>query len=336
MQNKTKAFDGDKIVRDRNSIHTQPVSSPGEFSHIAATFLANTPVLKTRETYARELGFFASWYGGDGSINDVTFEELLRYKVMLEEKYSPATVAKKIAALKSFFGFAKRIKAIPENPAAELRVGGPIKNRLPAHLTVEEVQRLIKMPDRRTTLGKRDAAILSLLPSTGMRREELITLTMGSFIYHTEKYKQKAKVYVKILGKGNRERMVMVHEDVLPYIEDWVRVRPETDHDHFFTTREGRPLSAKAVRYLIEKHGKAAGIPGEKLHPHSFRHTFCINLAQAEVPLHIIQELAGHRRLNTLRIYLRVTQGEADKAIARLPGWNMKRKKGQEVFGGSQ
>jgi len=99
----------------------------------------------------------------------------------------------------------------------------------------------------------------------------------------------------------------------------------------FFTTREGKPLSTKAIRYLIKKHGKTAGIPDEKLHPHSFRHAFCVNLARAEVPLHIIQELSGHKTLNTLRIYLRITREETDRAIAKLPSWN-KHKSGQAVF----
>lgn len=305
--------------------------SPNELIHIAAQFLANTPVPKTRETYGRELGFFISWYGRDGNIANITFEDLLGYKVMLEGQYSPATVTKKVAALKSFFKFAKRTKAISDNPAEDLRVAKPIKNRIPTHLTVQEVERLIRMPDRRTIMGKRDAAILALLPNTGMRREEFINLRMGSFIYHTEKHKQKLKAYVKIRGKGNKERMVMVHEDVLPYLEDWVMVRPESKHDYFFTTREGKPLTAKAIRYLIQKHGKAAGIPDDKLHPHSFRHTFCMNLARGEVPLHIIQELTGHKTLNTLKIYLKVTQEETDKAIAKLPTWNRNRK-GQPIF----
>lgn len=306
--------------------NTHLSNSSGEFFHVARQFLANTPVLETRETYARELGFFISWYGQDGSIANIGFEDLLKYKVMLENQYSPATVSKKIGAIKSFFRFAKRIKVINDNPAEELRVVGPIENRIPTYLTVEEVRRLIKMPDRRTTLGKRDAAILALLPNTGLRRGEILGLRVGSFIYHAKKYKQRAKVYVKILGKGNKERMVMVHEEILPYLEDWVKVRPKTNHDFFFTTTEGRPLSVKAVRSLIQKHGKTAGISEDKLHPHSFRHTFCINLSRAEVPLHIIQELAGHKTLNTLRIYLKVTQEETDKAIAKLPTWNRNRK----------
>jgi len=305
--------------------------SSNEIYDVAGQFLANIPVYKTRETYARELAFFISWYGSDSGIADIKFEDLLKYKVSLDSNYSSATVMKKIAALKSFFRFAKRIKVITDNPAEELRVKGPIENRIPTHLTVEEIRRLIKMPDRRTMLGKRDAAILCLLPNTGMRREELIKLKVGSFIHRTGKYKQKSKVYVKILGKGNKERMVMMHEEILPYLEDWIKVRPESSHDFFFTTADAEPLSAKAVRYLIHKHGRAAGIPEEKLHPHSFRHSFCINLARAEVPLHVIQELTGHKTLNTLRIYLKVAQEETDKAIAKLPTWNKNRKE-QQVF----
>jgi len=250
---------------------------------------------------------------------------------MLEEQFAPTTVAKKIAALKSFFRFAKRIGVTTSNPAEELRLAGPTKNRIPAHLTTGEVQRLIKMPDRRTMLGKRDAAVLALLPNTGMRRGEVINLKMDSFIHHTAKHKQKAKVYIKILGKGNKERMMMLREDILPYLEDWRKVRPETTHNSFFTTKEGKPISAKTIRYLIQKHGRAAGITEDKLHPHSFRHTFCINLSRAEVPLHVIQELSGHETLNTLRIYLKVTQDETDKAIAKLPAWN-KDRKDQPVF----
>ena len=123
----------------------------------------------------------------------------------------------------------------------------------------------------------------------------------------------------------------MVHEDALGYLEDWMKVRPETDHDYFFTNKDGKPLSVKAVRYLIQKHGKAAELPEEKLRPHSFRHTFCINLARSKVPLHVIQELTGHKMLNTLRIYLKVTQEETDKAIAKLPRLNKYRNE-QPVF----
>jgi site-specific recombinase XerD len=331
MQDKITSVDVNQLLKSSQVNQTQLDCSSSEIYDVARQFLANTPVYKTRETYARELVFFISWYGRDSSIADVKFEDLLRYKVSLENNFSLATVVKKIAALKSFFRFAKRINVIGDNPAEELRVRGPVENRVPTHLTVEEIKRLIKMPDRRTMLGKRDAAILCLLPNTGMRREELIKLKIGSFIYRTEKYKQKSKVYVKILGKGNKERMVMVHEEIIPYLEDWIKVRPESSHDFFFTTINAEPLTEKAVRYLIHKHGRAAGIPDEKLHPHSFRHTFCINLARAKVPLHVIQELTGHKTLNALRIYLKVAQEETDKAIAKLPILSKNRKE-QPVF----
>lgn len=307
--------------------------SPNGFFQLSSQFLASTTANMTRDTYGRELMLFARWFGEDGNVSDIKLEHLLSYKVLLERQYSPATVSKKIAALKSFFGFAKRIEAIPNNPAEELRVAGVTKNRIPSHLTIEEVCRLIKMPDRRTLLGKRDVAIIALLANSGMRRSEVINLKIGSFIYSKEKHKQKERVYVKILGKGNKERMVMVHEDLVPLLGDWVRVRPEVEHDLFFTTKAGKPVSNKAIRYLIQKHGKAAGIPDEKLHPHSLRHSFCINLARAEVPLHIIQELSGHKTLNTLRIYLRVTQTETDEAIKKLPHFSRPNRVNKLVFG---
>lgn len=126
-----------------------------EFFQLAAQLLANNPAPKTRDTHGRELRFFISWYGKDGSIANITFKDLLRYKVMLESQYSSATVMKKIAAIKSLFRFVKRIRVINENPAEELRVAGPIKDRVPTHLAEDEVQGLIKMPDRRTILGKK-------------------------------------------------------------------------------------------------------------------------------------------------------------------------------------
>lgn len=147
-------------------------SVANKFSHMAAQFLANTPIHKTREIYGRELGFFISWFSKNSSITNITLEDLLRYKIMLEKQYSPATVMKKTAALQSFFRFARAIGAISDNPAGELRVTRPTRNHIPTYLTVEEVQRLIRMPDGRTMLGKRDAAILALLPNSGMRREE--------------------------------------------------------------------------------------------------------------------------------------------------------------------
>lgn len=166
-----------------------------------------------------------------------------------------------------------------------------------------------------------------------MRRSEVTNLKIGSFIYNREKHKQKERIYVKILGKGNKERMVMVHEDIVSLLKDWGRVRPEVEHDFLFTTKAGKPVSNKAIRYIIQKHGKAAGIHDEKLHPHSLQHSFCINLARAEVPLHIIQELSGHKTLNTLRIYLRVTQTETDEAIKKLPYFNRPNRVNKLVFG---
>lgn len=307
--------------------------SPNGFSQLSLQFLASTTANMTRDTYGRELMLFARWFGEDGNVSDIKLEHLLRYKVLLERQYSPATVSKKIAALKSFFRFSKRIGAIPNNPAEELRVAGVTKNRIPSYLTTEEIHRLIKMPDRRTLLGKRDVAIVALLANSGMRRSEVSNLKIGSFIYSKEKHKQKEGIYVKILGKGNKERMVMLHEDTVPLLEDWIRVRPEVEHDFFFTTKAGKPISNKAIRYLIQKHGKVAGIPIEKLHPHSLRHSFCINLARAEVPLHIIQELSGHKTLNTLRIYLRVTQTETDEAIKKLPPFGRPNRVNRLVFG---
>ena len=259
--------------------------SQSGFLQLSSQFLATTTANMTRDTYGRELMLFARWFGEEGNVSDIELDDLLSYKVLLEMRYSPATVAKKIAALKSFFGFAKRIGAIANNPAEELRVAGVTKDRIPSHLTIEEIRRLIKMPDRRTLLGKRDVAIIALLANSGMRRSEVTNLKIGSFMYNREKHKQKERIYVKILGKGNKERMVMAHEDIVPLLEDWVRVRPEVEHDFFFTTKAGKPVSNKAIRYLIQKHGKAAGIPDEKLHPHSLRHSFCINLASDVPPL---------------------------------------------------
>lgn len=136
--------------------------SPSWFSRLSSQFLATTTATMTRDTYGRELMLFTRWFGEDGNVSDIKLDDLLSYKVLLEMRYSPATVAKKIAALKSFFGFAKRIGAIPNNPADELRVAGVTKDRIPSHLTIEEIGRLIKMPDRRTLLGKRDIAIIAL------------------------------------------------------------------------------------------------------------------------------------------------------------------------------
>lgn len=318
----------------RDLVLEQTISAvqPSErFDGLPARFLASVPAQRTRETYARELALFQAWLGEDCSISKAGLDDLLRYRLYLEPRYKPATVAKKVASLRSFFRFAKKTGARVDNPGEDVRVRGAPRGRIPTHLTSQEVERLVKMPDRRTLLGKRDAAILALLPRTGMRREELVNLRLNSFIYHRERYQRQESAHVKILGKGNKERLVRVHESVLPYLESWVETRPTTDHDFFFTTINGDPLTLKAVRYLIQKHGQAAGIPEEKLHPHSFRHTFCMDLARAGVPLHVIQELTGHTNLNTLRIYLKVTGQEGDEAIGKLPGLGTPRR-GAQVF----
>lgn len=217
--------------------------------------------------------------------------------------YAPATVARKLASLRSLYAFGQREGWVRANPAKPLR--SPRRARkLPRFLTGEEIARLLAAPQTAAAGGLRDRAILELMYSAGVRVQELVNLDDGDL--------DLRNATVRVRGKGRRERLGIVGSHARGAVRAWLATRPVaaagrgTAPQPLFTNRFGRRLSVRGVGRLLEKHLAVAGLTG-RASPHTLRHSFATHLLDAGADIRSVQELLGHKSLVTTQIYTHVT-----------------------------
>lgn len=256
----------------------------------------------TVDAYGRDVTQFLGHVGeavgppGADAIGD-WMAELAR--VSLE----PATVARKLAAVRGFFRFLVREKVLRTNPASGLK--SPRKpRRLPAYLTPEEVDRLLAVPDPATHLGQRDRTLLELLYSCGLRVSEALDLTSGDV--------DMSELLLRVRGKGSKERIVpfgeVARELLATYLDQTrasfpVQVRVPA---LFLNARGGR-LSRVSCWKMVQRACRAAGIL-KSISPHSLRHSFATHLLDNGADIRVVQELLGHAHIGTTEIYTHLTR----------------------------
>lgn len=216
--------------------------------------------------------------------------------------YAPATIARKLASMRSFFAFGQREGWIRTNPAKPLR--SPRRSRkLPKFLTGDEIGRLLAAPKPAAAGGLRDRAILELMYSAGLRVQELVNLDDADL--------DLANATVRVRGKGRRERLGIVGSHARTALGAWLAARPRAvagsrGRPPIFTNKLGGRLSVRGVARLLEKHLAAAGLAG-RASPHTLRHSFATHLLDAGADIRSVQELLGHKSLVTTQIYTHVT-----------------------------
>ena len=244
---------------------------------------------------------------------DSVHKETLRSFIgsLLDKGFSQRSIARKIASMRSFFKYLRRQKIIDGNPALVL-ITPKVGKRLPSFLDEESIQRLLLLPDRTTPNGKRDAAILELFYSTGIRLSELIGLNVGDL-------KQKEGV-IKVKGKGRKERIVPIGRKALEAINDYLKERNKLsinaniklDERPLFIIREGRRIYPQAVGRMVRKYiAKVSEI--EKKSPHVLRHSFATHLLNHGADLLTVKELLGHESLSTTQVYTHVSSEQMKK-----------------------
>ncbi len=227
--------------------------------------------------------------------------ELLEYLASLRgQQYAEATVARKIAAVKSFFAYLKAEGAIEANPAEQLaspRVG----RTLPHTLTVNEIDALLEQPARKSSAeAKRDKAMLELLYATGMRVSEFVALDLDSIELHNQ------RASVRCIGKGRRERLIPIHDAAVAalciYLEE---SRPKLARRRgeraLFINRRGERLTRQGVWLVLKNYARLAGI--SRVTPHTLRHSFATHMLRGRAPLRNVQELMGHANISTTQLY---------------------------------
>ena len=232
-------------------------------------------------------------------------DALRAYLAFLNEKdYSKATVARKLATLRSFYKFLVKRSHITSNPVVSIRTPKQEK-RLPRFLEYDEIKRLLATPPVNTWLGARDRAMLETLYSTGIRVSELVALNMDDIDFLGE--------VVHVRGKGKKERIAPIGSSALQTIQHYMEYRNKRaqsngnfDAKVLFVNKHGRRLSTRSVRRKMDKYLKIAGLD-PAISPHTLRHSFATHMLNNGADLRSVQELLGHQSLSTTQIYTHLT-----------------------------
>ncbi|MBI2952788.1 MAG: site-specific tyrosine recombinase XerD [Chloroflexi bacterium] len=229
---------------------------------------------------------------------------IISFIISLKEKqYASTTVARKVAAVKSFFHFLVAEGVVKNDPTENLD-SPKVGKSLPRTLTVEEVDELLEQPTRAATAeAQRDKAMLELLYATGMRVSELTSLNLDDI--------NLSAGYVRCLGKGSKERIVPVGFQAMHAVEQYLQqgrqqlARSQAQHALFLNHR-GERLTRQGFWLIIKAYAKQAGIRTD-IAPHTLRHSFATHMLNSGADLRSVQELLGHANISTTQIYTHLT-----------------------------
>ena len=237
-------------------------------------------------------------------IDHITIREWLATLHTAHKKKT--SVARKLAALRTFFQFLVREGVVELNPAK--LVSTPRREKkLPKHLSIEDAIRFIETPDTETDLGQRDRAMLELLYATGVRVSELTKLDLGDIDFKNN--------LIRVTGKRRKERIVPFGEPAHEALKNYLAVRDRflnhapvslREPEALFLNYQGTRITTRSVGRMVEKYIKiCAGM--HDISPHALRHSFATHLLDSGADLRDIQELLGHARLSTTAIYTHVS-----------------------------
>jgi integrase/recombinase XerC len=217
-----------------------------------------------------------------------------------------SSIARKLAALRTFFQFLVREGLLELNPAKLVSTPRQEK-KLPKHLSVEEAVRFIESPDAETDLGKRDRAMLELMYATGVRVAELTTMNVGDIDFQNQ--------LIRVTGKRRKQRIVPFGEPARDAVQNYLEIREKflfncpvskRDEEALFLNYQGTRITTRSVGRMVDKYIRlCAGM--HNISPHALRHSFATHLLDGGADLRDIQELLGHARLSTTQVYTHVS-----------------------------
>ena len=259
----------------------------------------------TVASYCSDVEKFLAAYGRrpeDAGPADI--EEYMSTLNQLSER----SQARLVSSLRSFFDWMVKEGYISDNPCD--RVEAPkLGVYLPNVLSEEEVDRIIRCVDTSSWMGKRDRAILEILYGCGLRVSEASGLRISSLFLEQD--------FIRIIGKGNKERLVPIGEMAMEALETYMADRPvpaAKADDLVFLNRFGKSISRVSLFKIVKKYTLAAGIMKE-ISPHTFRHSFATHLIEHGADLRVVQEMLGHENIATTEIYTHVDSSTWQKEI---------------------
>ena len=278
---------------------TASLSDPDLEAFLALLAVQRTP--RTVEAYRRDLVGLGTWLGKP--VARATTEELERYVAELRAQgLAATTIARRIAAGRSFFRHQQLLGARADNPAAELDLPRR-QRRLPRTLSPGEADRLVEAANGTEPRALRDRALAELLYGAGLRVSEAVGLErMGVDLDQR---------LVRCAGKGGKERIVPIGRRAAEALRRYLaRGRPFLDRRHrpeLFLNARGGPLTRAGAFLILKRLAGKAGLEPERVHPHLLRHSFATHLLEGGADLRSVQEMLGHADLATTEIYTHVS-----------------------------
>lgn len=242
---------------------------------------------------------------GAPSWKKFTRQHMLSYLLYLKERgYVPTTVARKVAAGRSFFSFLLAEGIIKSNPTENMN-SPSVGKALPKPIPINQVRLLLEQPARLTTSeAKRDRAMLELLYASGMRISELVALNMGDV-------NLEGDYFVRCFGKGRKERIIPLYQQVAETINEYIKqerpklLRGKKDNALFLNAR-GERLTRQGFWQKLKEYARSAGLDS-KISPHTLRHSFATHMLNGGADLRSVQELLGHANISTTQVYTHLT-----------------------------
>jgi integrase/recombinase XerC/integrase/recombinase XerD len=264
---------------------------------------ARSAAERTRRAYAVDLAGFVEWVTPQGiDPGDVRHRDVRRYAAGLSSAgAAPATVARKLAAIRGLYNFFVRTERAGQNPA-ELVSSPKRAEKLPKVLSTEQMRSLLERIPAHTPLELRDRAMLELAYSCGLRCEEIVNLDEGALDFESEQ--------LRVMGKGSKERILPVGEPAQRALERYMQrgrraLATDPRERALFLSKSGKRLSNSDITRRLglwtREAAMAAGVS-----PHSLRHSFATHLLEGGADLRTIQELLGHASISTTQVYTRV------------------------------
>ena len=246
-------------------------------------------------------------------ISTITKRDIINYLDYARSNDNGAKArARKLSALRGFFGYlCHQINELSENPTDNIKLGSP-KKSLPKYLSASESIRLLK--NIQSDFYERDYCIITLFLNCGMRLAELVTIDLSDFRDDT----------IRIVGKGNKERLVYLNDACLSSLRRYQKARAAlpnlADKDALFVSkRTGKRLSARRVEQIVARCLQSAGLSGRGFSPHKLRHTAATLMYQGGVDMLALKEILGHENVSTTQIYTHINRDQLRQAVASSP-----------------
>lgn len=263
----------------------------------------------TLAAYRADLHGLARWLGGRGhDLASAQRDELLAYlSLRVQQGVHARSTARLLASMRRLYQYLCREGRRADDPTLQIETP-KLGRSLPHALTEPEVVTLLAAPDVGRDLGRRDRAMLELLYATGLRVSELVGLAVGSLDMQAG--------LVRVIGKGDKERLVPFGEEAERWLRSWMDKRPAVRSAYLFPGRRGRPMSRQNFWQRLGRYARQAGV-APLPSPHTLRHAFATHLLNHGADLRAVQMLLGHANISTTEIYTHITRARLHDMVER-------------------